>query len=396
VTLSPLTYSQTMSAGTQDSTRSASGLRLATIGGVPVYIGSSWPIIAVVIVVAYGPQIAEGRPELGPGAYAVALAYAVLLLVSVLAHEAAHAIVATRAGYRVNRVVADLWGGHTAYDSSTARPGASALVAIAGPAANALLALVGWLAVPSVSGDIPSLLLRAMWFTNAFVAAFNLLPGLPLDGGFLVDSLVWRITGRRESGLIAAGWCGRVVTVLVVLWLVGRPLLDGQPPDLFNLGWAFLIGAFLWVGATNAIRSGRGGRLLAGIRIDSVWRRAATLSALASAADALALRASGPVGTAVVVVDDRRNAIGLVDDEALQAIPPQALPSVSVTSVMRQQPAGWVVEATPDESIATVVMAMQSLGIGAVPVRGPGGRIDGIVLAGDLQAALSRGRSPRT
>jgi Zn-dependent protease len=396
VTLSPLTYSHIMAAGTQDSTRSASGLRLATIGGVPVYIGRSWPIIAVVIVVTFGPQIADGRPELGLGAYAVALAYAVLLLISVLAHEAAHAVVATRAGYRVNRVVADLWGGHTAYDSSTARPGASALVAIAGPAANALLALVGWLAVPSISGDVPSLLLRAMWFTNAFVAAFNLLPGLPLDGGFLVDSLVWRITGRRESGLIAAGWCGRVVTVLVVLWFVGWPLLRGEPLDPFNLVWAFFIGAFLWVGATNAIRSGRGGRLLAGIRIDSVWRRAATLPAQASAAEAQALRASGPGGTAVVVQDDRRNAIGLLDDEALQAIPEQSLGRVSVTSVMRQQPAGWVVEATPDQSIATVVMAMQSLGIGAVPVRGPDGRIHGIVLAGDLEAALSRGPGPRT
>src|SRR5665811_1156210 len=204
-----------MSASAQDSTGRGPGWRLATIGGVPVYIGSSWPIIAVIIVATFGPQIADRRPYLGPGAYAVAAAYAVLLLISVLAHEAAHAVVATRSGYRVNRVVADLWGGHTAYDSSTARPGASALVAVAGPAANALLAFIGWLAAPHIEGDITSLLVGAIWFTNAFVAGFNMLPGLPLDGGFLVDSLVWRITGKRESGLIAAGWCGRVVTVLV-------------------------------------------------------------------------------------------------------------------------------------------------------------------------------------
>ncbi len=384
-----------MSASTEDSTRKAPGLRLATIGGVPVYIGRSWPIIGVIIVATYGPQVARSRPDLGFGAFAVALAYAVLLLVSVLAHEAAHAVVATRAGYRVNRVVADLWGGHTAYDSSTARPGASALVAIAGPAANALLALLGALVTPYIPDGIPSLLLRAMWFTNAFVAAFNLLPGLPLDGGFLVDSLVWRITGRRESGLIAAGWCGRVVTVVVVLAFVGWPLLNGQPPDLFNLVWAFFIGAFLWVGATNAIRAGRGSRLLAGIRIDSVWRRAASLPAHASAAQALALRTSGP-GTAVVIEDDGRKAIGLLDDDALRTIPEQSLGGVLVTSVMRQQPDGWVVEATPDQSIATVVNAMQGLGIGAVPVRGPDGRISGIVFAPDLEAALSRGPAPRT
>jgi Zn-dependent protease len=385
-----------MAASTEDSTRPTPGLRLATIGGVPVYIGRSWPIIAVIIVVTFGPQVASGRPGLGLGAYAVALAYAVLLLVSVLAHEAAHAVVATRSGYQVNRVVADLWGGHTAYDSSTARPGASALVAVAGPAANALLALVGWLAAPHITGDITSLLVGAMVLTNAFVAAFNLLPGLPLDGGFLVDALVWRITGRRESGLIAAGWCGRVVTVLVVLWFVGLPLLNGERPDLFNLVWAVFIGGFLWVGATNAIRSGHGSRLLAGIRIDSVWRRAASLPAHASAAQALVLRTSGQGGTAVVVEDGGRNAIGLVDDEALRAIPEQSRESVPVTSAMRQQPHGWVVEATPDQSIATVVMIMQSLGIRAVPVRGPDGRIGGIVLADDLEVALSRRAAPRS
>lgn len=394
--MGPLTYSRSMSASTQDSTRPAPGWRLATIGGVPVYIGRSWPIIAVIIVATFGPGVASSRPDLGPGAYAVAAAYAVLLLVSVLAHEAAHAVVATRAGYRVNRVVADLWGGHTAYNSSNARPGASALVAIAGPAANALLALVGWLALPHIDGDITFLLVGALVYTNGFVAAFNLLPGLPLDGGFLVDSLVWRITGRRESGLIAAGWCGRVVTVLVVLWFVGLPLLNGQPPQLFNIVWALFIGGFLWVGATNAIRSGHGSRLLAGIRIDSVWRRAASLPAHASAAEAVSLRGSGPGGTVVIVEDDRRTAIGLLDDEALGAIPEQSLGGVRVISVMRQQPDGWVVEATPDQSIAPVVMAMQSLGIGAVPVRGPDGRIGGIVLAGDLEAALSRGPAPRT
>ena len=380
-------------AATEDTTGRTPGWRLATIGGVPVYIGRSWPVIALIIVATFGPGVATSRPDLGLGAYAVALGFAVLLLISVFAHEASHAVVATRLGYRVNRVVADLMGGHTAYDSSTTRPGASALVAIAGPAANALLAVVGWLALPAFPDGIASALASAIVYTNAFVAGFNLLPGLPLDGGFLVDSLVWRVTGSRESGLIAAGWCGRAVTVLVVLWFVGVPLLNGQPPDLFGIVWGLFIGSFLWVGATNAIRAGRGSRLLAGIRIDSVWRRADSLPARASAAQALALRVSGaggPGSTAVVIQDDAGRAIGLLDDDALQAIPEQSRDSVAVTAVMRQQPDGWVVEASADQSIAAVVAVMQHLGIGAVPVRGPDGQIAGIVLAADLNEALSR------
>lgn len=380
-----------MAASTDDKTAPAPGWRIATVGGVPVYIGKSWPVIAFLIVATFGPAEASSHPELGLGAYLVALGFTVLLLVSVFAHEGAHAVVATRLGYGVHRVVADLWGGHTAYDSTTSRPGASALVAIAGPAANALLAALGWLVTPAIpAGGITSDLMGAFVLTNAFVAGFNLLPGLPLDGGFLVDSLVWKITGSRESGLIAAGWCGRGVTALVIVWLVGLPLANGQTPNLFNIMWGLFIVSFLWVGATNAIRSGRGSRLLNGIRIDSVWRRAGALPRAASAAQALAMRSSGQGGTAVIIEDDAHQAIGLLDDEALQAIPAQSLADVAVTAVMRQQPHGWVVDASGEQSIAAVVVAMQQLGIGAVPVRIPDGRIAGIVLAGDLQAALSR------
>lgn len=385
-----------MSARVEEPTVPATGWLFTTIGGVPVYIGRSWPIIAILIVATFGPGVARSRPDLGLAAYAVAVAYALLLLVSVLAHEAAHAVVATRAGYRVNRVVADLWGGHTAYDSSNARPGASALVAIAGPAANALLAFVGWLVQPSIDGDITSLLVGALVYTNAFVAAFNMLPGLPLDGGFLVDSLVWRITGSRETGLIVAGWSGRVVTVLVVLAFVGLPLGNGEPPDAFNIVWVLFIGAFLWVGATNAIRTGRAGRLLGGVRIDSVWRRAAPLPTHASAAQAVSLRDSVPGGTVVVVEDDAHRAIGLLDDEAVGAIPEPSLAGVLVTSVMRQQPDGWVVDAAPEQSIASVWMAMGQLRTLTVAVRGPDGRIGAIVQAADIAAALSKGPSPRT
>ena len=147
------------------------------------------------------------------------------------------------------------------------------------------------------------------------------------------------------------------------------------------------------MGATNAIRSGRGSRLLSGIPIESVWRRAAALPVSASAGQALALRLSGEGGTAVVIEDHTGRAIGLLDDEALRAIPEQSLDTVSVTSAMQQQPDGWVAEATGGQSIAAVVIVMQQLGIGAVPVRGPDGRIAGIVLAGDLEVALSRRRS---
>jgi Zn-dependent protease len=367
------------------------GLRIATFGGVPVYIGRTWPIIALVVVATFGPQLTYARPDLGTTAYLIAALFAVLLLLSVLAHEAAHAVVAHRFGYAVSRVVADLWGGHTAYDSTGtgAGPGRSALVALAGPLANGALAALALLLHPHLEpGGIPALLVGAIGYTNGFVALFNLLPGLPLDGGFLVESLVWRLTGSRETGLIAAGWCGRAVTVLVLGWALILPVLRGGRPSLFDLAWAGLIGAFLWAGATGAIRTGKARRLLASISVRSVWRAALSVSDQASVAQVAQLRAGQGGPLAVVVTDGRGAAVGLVDEHALAAIPEPARQSTPLAAVLQRQPAGWVVEEDPDRSITAVVVRMQELGLGAIAVRRPGGPVEGVVFAPDLYAAV--------
>ncbi len=363
---------------------------------MPVYIGRTWPVIAVIIVATFGPQISRSRPDLGLRAYLVAAAFSVLLLVSVLAHEAAHAVVATRFGYRVNRVVADLWGGHTAYDTAQSRPGPSALIAVAGPAANGVIAALGWLLADRVPGGVPALLVGAVVWTNGFVALFNLLPGLPLDGGFLVDALVWRVTGNRDLGLVAAGWCGRAVTVLVLAWALLLPLVQGYPPSLFTVVWAGVIGAFLWAGATTpsapaapAARWPRSpsapyGAVPARCRPPAPPRTPGPCAPAGSAA----WRWSSSATTA------RRRAWSTTTP--CWASPRRPAPLTPVMAVVRRQPAGWVVDADPDAPVTTVVETMQALQVDAVPVRTRSGRVEGIVLADDLEAALSRGASART
>ncbi|HET7477294.1 MAG TPA: site-2 protease family protein [Dermatophilaceae bacterium] len=370
------------------------GLRIATVGGVPVYIGRSWPVIALVVVVTFGPQVQPAIPGLATGtAYLVALAYALLLLVSVLAHEAAHAVVATRAGYHVQRVVADLWGGHTAYETQSSRPGPSALVALAGPAANAALAAFGWLLLPFVSGDIGALLMGAAVWTNGFVAAFNLLPGLPLDGGFLLEAAVWRLTGSRQRGLLVAGWCGRVVAVLAVAWVLARPLLRGEQPSLFQVVWGGLIGAFLWTGASGAIRAGAAGTALDRIPLASVLHPVVALPAGATVADAdTALsRPHGGLARVVtgVVVDGTGRPVALVDPAALAGVPAHLRATTPIVAAVRGQPDGWVLDLDPAGSALSVVTRMQQLGHGTVLVRTPGQALAGVVYAADLDARLS-------
>ena len=366
-----------MSAGSPTPT-SAHGWRIASVHGIPVYLGRSWPIIALIIVVTFGPQVRHPATFATGGTfgYAVALAYALLLLVSVLAHEGAHAVLARRFGYRVDRVVADLWGGHTVYDSSQSRPGASAAIAVAGPLANLALAGVAYLLVQVVDGGVVGLLLGAVMLTNAFVGAFNLLPGLPLDGGFIVDALVWKATGDRNRGLIVAGWLGRVVTVAVILWLVGWPLLQGDPPSLFTIVWSGLIGAFLWAGATNAIRAGTSRRVIERVSLAQVLRPVVLVAATDSAeqvlgglsssggltdgsgrgADAgVGVRAATPT---VVALDPSGRATGIVDVATLHGVDPSRRADVPVSAVAARQPDGWVVAAESGDDVSGVISAI--------------------------------------
>ncbi len=395
-----------MSTGSAAPSR-AHGWHIGSVRGVPVYIGRSWPIIAAVIVLTFGPQVQHPRTtaEGGTFGYAVALAYALLLLLSVFTHEAAHAVVARRFGYRVDRVVADLWGGHTVYDSSVARPGTSAAIAVAGPLGNLALAGLGYLALRPFTDGVVPLLLGALILTNVFVGSFNLLPGLPLDGGFIVDALVWKVTGDRNRGLIVAGWSGRVLTILIIVVLLGRPLLQGQPPSLFTIAWCGLIGAFLWMGATSAIRAGQSRRTIERVMLSQVLRpvnvvlstdsaervlagMGATDSWLQPAADGLERR--------VVAIDPSGQPLGLVDVATLLGVDPMRRDRVPVAAVLARQPEGWVVVAELGDDVSGVVAALvgrpqlerQADSPGVVLVIDRVGQVLGTVSVADLNTAF--------
>lgn len=251
------------------------GLKIGSIRGVPVYIGRTWPLVALLIVVGFGPTVANSHADWGFGAYLIALAYALLLLISVLVHEAAHALTGQACGYSVNRIVADLIGGHTAYDTENATPGRSALVAVVGPLSNLALAGLGWFGLQQAAdGEAAHLLLVAFTFSNLFVGLFNLLPGLPLDGGFLVDALVWKATGNRAAGLKAAGWCGRLVALLVVVWALWPVLSGDGEASIWTMAWTLFIAMFLWRGASTAVTVGHNRQFLSGIVVADVLRPA--------------------------------------------------------------------------------------------------------------------------
>ena len=234
------------------------GFTLVRVAGIPIRFQYSWFLVTAVIVVIFGPQVSRIFPEIGLGAYAVALGYALLLMVSVLAHELAHALSAKVFGWPSTEIELNLWGGHTQFIAHDATPGKSLAVSLAGPASNLVIAGVGWYLIQTLEpSGVTGLLADVTVLVNFLVGLFNLLPGNPLDGGRLVESVVWQITGDQDRGMLAAGWAGRLVVGLVVGFVMWQVLVAGPNTNLVLVVVATMICFFLWQGAGESIRIAR-------------------------------------------------------------------------------------------------------------------------------------------
>lgn len=221
------------------------GTRLGRIAGVPVLLNASWPVSLAIVLAVVVLLARRVLPDDSPlAAVVAAVVLTVLLLVSVLLHECGHLFAAKAVGQRPIRISFDVLGGQTdildergsAGTGARARPerrraSADAVVAAAGPAVSAVLGGAGLLSAQLVRQDTaPWLLLMTVGVVNLLLAVFNMLPAVPMDGGELMRSLVWRITGRQSAGTIA-GYLGTTVVcgALLALAMLSWWKLDSVP-----------------------------------------------------------------------------------------------------------------------------------------------------------------------
>jgi len=368
--------------------QAAPGWKVGQVAGVPVYVSQSWLLIAALVTFLFGGQLA---PVLGATVgYLVALGYAGALFLAVLVHEAAHAVAARGVGLPPTHIVITFWGGHTQFESEATSAGRSVLVAVVGPLANGVLAAPAWVLAGSLDTDaVAGRLLLAFGITNLFLAVFNLLPGLPLDGGRVLEAVVWRVTGSRSTGTVVAGWAGRVVAVLAVGYAL-LPLLQGRPLRLLTVVWAALIGAMLWSAAGQAIAGARIRSRAERVRLPSMMTPAVAVPAgtsLASLAGSPAGRAVGQEdgAPAVVLVDEAGAVRGLLDPAAAQAVPAGRLHEVRVEQVSRRHDPSAVLDVRLTGDALITVLQRARAGDAVVLDQG---RVVGLVRVDEVVAVL--------
>ncbi|MEU1030135.1 site-2 protease family protein [Streptomyces mirabilis] len=371
------------------------GLLMGRPFGVPVYVAPSWFLVAALITWVFGGQLDRVLPELGALRYLVSLFFAVAFYASVLVHELAHTVAALRFKLPVRRIQLQFFGGVSEIEKEAETPGREFVLSFVGPLLSLVLSGLFYLAMLAVEpGTVPGVLLAGLMISNLIVAAFNLLPGLPLDGGRMLRAVVWKITGRPMSGTIAAAWVGRALAVSV---LIGLPLLTqsgalGASQD--NIGGmdtvtdallAAILAAIIWTGAGNSLRMARLREHLPELRARSLTRRAVPVETSTPLSEALR-RANEAGARALVVVDADGEPLSLVREAAIVGVPEHRRPWVAVSGLAQDLTDGMRVSAElAGEALLDTLRATPATEYLVVE---DSGEIYGVLSAADVERAF--------
>jgi Zn-dependent protease/CBS domain-containing protein len=364
--------------------------RVARIAGIQVRVDSSWVVIALLITYSMYLRLSALYPELsGGGAVGLAVLSAVLFFGSVLVHELAHALVAQARGIRVQDITLFLFGGATRAKVDSRGPGDEFLIALVGPLTSGLLAALFGIAAglgrQALSAPLAGTLGYLAW-TNLVLAAFNLVPGFPLDGGRLLRSAIWKATGSLARATRVASLSGQAVGWLLVAggvaWLAAGDLAGGI--------WFAFIGWFLVQAARSSYQDLQLRQLLAGVEAEDVMagdlRRIPPELSLQEAVDDYFMR----YDHGAFPVQEQGRTVGLLTLRGVRRVPRAQWPTRRVRDHM--VPLGDQVVVAPDARMDGVVGKLQDSETNRVLVV-QDGEVVGIITPSDLTRWLRRWRT---
>ncbi len=375
--------------GTDARTTRAGGLRVGRLFGIPIYATPTWFLVPIFITWVFQPGVADAVPGIGEWSYVVALVFALLLYASVLLHELAHALVALRFGLPVRRITLHLLGGLSEIEEEPPTAWREFAVAASGPLLSLLLGGVGLaLTVALEPTTVAGLLALGLAWSNLLVGVFNLLPGLPLDGGRVLRAGVWAVTGRPHTGTVVAARTGQVLAVLVVgagAFLATQR--DGTGSQVVALVWAALLAGFIWVGATQSLLGARLRRRLAVLTVRGLARRALPVSGDLPLSEAIRQAQQASAG-GLVVVDREGRPSAVVNEAAVTATPEHRRPWMRVADVARQL--SPELEVAADFDGEKLVRVMQRHPATEYLVVETNGDVFGVLATADVERALAR------
>ncbi len=357
------------------------GLRIGSLFGIPLFLDPLWFVILAFATINFGLAYLQWGTVLG---WSAGVVMALLLFGSVLLHELGHSLVARSQGIKVNSITLFLFGGIAAIEEESKSPGQAFQVAIAGPAVSiGLFGLLTGLAYVLPASSLASVLVGELGKINLVLALFNLIPGLPLDGGQVLKAAVWKVTGNRFQ---AVHWAARAGQILGWLAIATGMAIDWFTGQLVTGLWIVFLG---WFGIRNASTYDRVTtlqetllQLTATDTMNPDFRVVDADQTLRSFADLYLLETAQPVYFAAS--DGRYRGMVSVDD--LRLVERSQWETQTLHNILH--PLTEIPTVTESTSLVEVVNQLEQLP--RITVLSPAGAVAGLIDRGDIVRTLAQ------
>lgn len=366
----------------RQSGTAVSGIRIGKLFGISIYLHPSWFLIFALITLSLRTQFTTQHPSWNPAQHwMLGLITSVLFFGSVVFHELSHSLVAKHYKIPVASITLFVFGGLARIEREPSSAKQEFNIAIAGPISSFFLAAIFYL-VGHHSGNLEMLGATSRWLAeiNFILAAFNLAPGFPLDGGRVLRAIAWRITNDFSKATRVATQTGRLFAYLMIfagIWIALRGNWFGGLWWIF-IGW-FLLSAAQESYAQVAIRN-----TLAAVRAaDIMSQDVPTVPRDLSLEDYVheVLR----TGRRCHIVTGNGAPVGLVTFHGAQGIPRDEWSNTSIQAVMR--PMDKIKWASPPEPVLSILERMQAEDINQMPVLDDG-RVVGMIARDSILRVL--------
>jgi len=370
-------------------------ITVAHIFGIPVRFDYRWFVVFVLSVWLIAANLARGGMWVGtykmvpldvPTAWLLAVITTLGLFLSVLGHELSHALMARAEGIEIEEIVLHPFGGLARLRNEPENPRAEFRIAVAGPAASFLFALVSFiLLLPAMMSDYPTIagVFLLLCAGNLLLAVFNLFPGYPLDGGRVLRAILWNRTKDIKEATRLAGICGMLIAAILIIFGVYMVIAPSFRSYFMGF-WSVLVGLFLFDAAFSVVKHVRG-------RVQNIVKEAMSapfavepdllISQLIDSILPMHRQVAFPVAL-------NKRLHGIVSLEDLKTLPRERWHLTKARDVMRPIAPRFFVE--PNATLDYARELMKRNGIGSLAVVGKNGELVGFLQSGKFKRKKQR------